>query len=159
MAKLTLTDLWETSLTHEEVVDRILTFFNQFKIKVKKNTPTEIFGKQGSHFKVQHGNRVTSNVALYPKKIFIYLTGNGGTIQIEVRFEDVYYLITPGVKIKYRNYLDRLMRILKKALPEREIGVKIPISSESKRERCTYCGAQLSLENQVYCIECGKKIL
>jgi hypothetical protein len=159
MAKLTLTDLWETSLTHEEVVDRILTFFNQFKIKIKKNTPTEIFGKQGSHFKVQSGSRVRSNPALYPKRIFIYLTGNGGTIQIEVRFEDVYYLITPGVKIKYRNYLDHLMRILKNKLPERHIAVKIPVSSKSKRVSCMNCGVQLSVENQVYCIECGKKIL
>jgi len=144
MARITLTDIWETYLTHEEVIKRILTFFNEFKIKIKKNTPTEILGKQGSHFRARSGFGL--NPALYPKKIYIYFTENGGSIQIEVRLEDVYYLVTPAIKNEYRKYMGFLMNNLKKKLPERPSRV------------CVSCGTQLTRGDQVYCIECGKKL-
>ena len=164
IVRVELSDSWNTSLKFDELRKKIREFFNEFKIKIRKSTDTQIIGRQGSQLKTRTGGGIWIDPALFPKKLFINIKlGESGRNQIDVRFEESMglYLLTSGMKQKYQDYFERLMETLKERIPEFELNT-ISSSTDILSEGfkfCAYCGAQTVKDDQKYCVNCGKEIL
>ena len=162
MVKIELSDSWDTSLSLDELKNKIREFFNRYKIKVKKYTDTQIIGKQGSQFKTRTGSGIWTDPALFPKRLYININTDKN-VQIDVKIEESLglYLLTSGMKQKYRDYFEMLMKNLKEIIPPLEMK-SVAQSKEVIKEGlkfCAYCGTQTVQEDQEYCVKCGKKIL
>ena len=124
MVRVELSDSWNTSLTLDDLKKKIKEFFNEFKIKIKKSTDTQIIGRQGSQFKTRSGGGIWIDPALFPKKLFINIkVDENGRKQIDVKFEESMglYLLTSGMKQKYQDYFEILIQTLKERIPEFEL--------------------------------------
>ena len=163
MVKIELSDSWDTSLSLDELNNKIREFFNRYRIKVKKYTDTQIIGKQGSQFKTRTGSGIWTDPALFPKRLYININTDKKDVRIDVKIEESLglYLLTFGMKQKYRDYFEMLMKNLKEIIPKLEMKT-IPLSREVVKEGlkfCAYCGTQTVKDDQEYCTNCGKEIL
>jgi hypothetical protein len=119
MARAELVDSWVTSVTINEILSKIQSFFAHHNISVDQICEGEIRGKQGSQLTTRLLGGWFVNPARFPKRMSISFRPVENGVQIEARIEEALGIgvLDRKFKDRYESYFVEWMTALKKEVP------------------------------------------